>query len=171
MSYEPWDYDGEYKTGRLVASIQPVTAVIFLLVAELLLSGLTQVSLKPLLTAAIYSIFRTVVYLLSAGLIVLAFLWKKTIRNPEPGIMLSFLKWLIYQNHHRARRSSAVALLIPPSAMCEMCAVLGFVLFILSGGSRLDIYFLVLLSLLSMYYLFPTEAERDNLILLDREVP
>ncbi|ORC31149.1 hypothetical protein B4O97_17195 [Marispirochaeta aestuarii] len=171
MSYENRDYEGEYKISRLVASIQPVTAIIFLLVAELLLSGLIRVALTPLLTAANYSIFRSVVYLLSAGLIVLAFLWKKTIRKPEPGIMLSFLKWLIYQNHHRARRSSAVALLIPPSAMCEMCAVLGFVLFILSGGSRLDVYFLVLLSLMSMYYLFPTEAERDTLIRLDKEVP
>ncbi|WP_319476070.1 hypothetical protein [Marispirochaeta aestuarii] len=170
MSYENRDYEGEYKKSRLVASIQPATAIIFLLIAELLLSELTQVALTPLLTAANYSIFRSVVYLFSATLIVLAFLWKKTIRNPEPGILLSLLTWLIRQSHRRAR-SSAVALLIPPSAMCEMCAVLGFVLFFLSGGNRLDVYFLVLLSLMSMYYLFPTEAERDNLIRLDKEVP
>ena len=170
MNSEERDYEKEFKIVKLVAVVQPASACILLIIAELMKYGIVPVQLSPLIDQGTLNIIRTVFYILAAGIILLAVLLKQTIKNPVDGIIQGVLKWLIKQNHAR-RQSSAVALLIPPSALGEMCAILGFVLFILSGGNRQDLYILVVSGLAAMFFLFPTEREKNNLVKLDKEVP
>ena len=53
--------------------------------------------------------------------------------------------------------------------MCELVVILGFVLFILTMGSREIYYPFYLAGLAMMTYIFPTDEEKQNLIRIDNE--
>ena len=163
-----YNYEREFQLSRFVAVVQTVGTLIILIVSELILAGVIPVPGEAILPAAELQLVRIVFTVVALLMLILAWTMKRTIRRPAPGPMLGLLCFLTRQQHRR-RRASAVALLIPPSALCEGAAVLGFALFLIGGHERLDLYPPVLAGLCLLLLLFPTPEERDNLISLDRE--
>ncbi len=168
MENQEHNYDRDYRIAKLIAMAHFGSSAVLIAVAELLRRGAFAAPLSPLFEGSTLSLIRIIFYALAAAIILAAVLLKLAIRNPEDSLFSRPLKFLIRQARSH-RNTSAVAMLIPPSAMGEACVVLGFVLFILSGGLRPDLYIFGSSGLAAMILLFPTEEEKRNLVRLDRE--
>ncbi len=169
MEDQERNYDRDYRIAKLIAIAYFASSAVLIGVAEMLKVGVFTTGLSPVFEGASFSRIRIAFYVIAAGVILTAVLLKLAIRNPEDSLFSSPLKFLIRQARSR-RNASAVVMLIPPSACAEMCVVLGFVLFLLSGGVRPDLYIFGSTGIAAMVLLFPTEEEKANLIRLDREI-
>lgn len=158
------DYDRQFQVGKLISIAQFIPVAALIVITELMLNGTIGLDISgeasPLET---YPVIKFIFYGVSAVFLLLAFFMKRTIRTLNEGIMLSFLKGMI-RSIKRGGSGSALSLLIPPSALCEMVVLLGFILYILSPGPRTDCYPLYAAGLAMMLYIFPNEDEKENLI-------
>ncbi len=160
-------YDTHFTMVKFVSFSQIVVALILVGITELMLRGMIEQPVPALAGAGIGETLRLIFIIISLALLVMSFLMKRTIRTMNEGPVLSLMKFQLKMIKQRGN-SSAIALLIVPSAMCEMIVILGFVLFILVGGNREVYYPFYLAGLAMMAYIFPADGEKENLIGLDK---
>ena len=160
------NYEKDFMIAKVVSAAQAVSVIVIIGITEWMINGNLAEATFPTLPSESSGIIRIVFTFLSALLLLLAFFLKQTIRTMKEGLFMTFLKLQLKMIRSRGN-SSATALLITPPALCEMVAVLGFILFILTPGERMTSYPFYLGSLAMMLYIFPTGEEKDNLIALD----
>ncbi len=160
------NYNSQFNMIKLVSAAQLGVALVLIIITELMLKGIITQPEQVLSGTGTAGTIHTVFTVVGFVLLVLAFFIKRTIRTMKEGPVMAFLQFQLKMIKQQGN-SSAMALLLPPSALCELVVILGFILFILTKGSREIYYPFYLAGLAMMTYIFPTEDEKQNLIRMD----
>ncbi|MBN2508803.1 MAG: hypothetical protein JXB03_00955 [Spirochaetales bacterium] len=161
-------YEHEFKLCKLVYTGMLVSVGLLLGIVELAVSGYAPFGLKPLMNPEQLKI----VVMICAGAAVCAAAGGLAIHtgirrmDPErPHVFFSaWARQLVN------RRSSAMAMLIPPVACADMVVVLGFVMFLFSGGERMYFYVALVTALPLFLVTYPSELDAAGLAALDMRI-
>jgi hypothetical protein len=150
---------------RVISVVLGVSIVALAGVGEYLLRAGHFADLQPVLPDP----FRYTLGALAILAFALAVAMKRTVTKGTEGFMLSLIKALIRNVHHRGGGTS-YGFIVVPLALCESIGVMGFVVFYLSGGDRGLYYPFLMLALVGLLVVLPSRDYEDNLIRLDAEV-
>ena len=162
------NYDKEFGMCKLVAGGILVSAGIITVVVEFSVSKFSPFSLSQMMSPDQFQLVSTVFGIVAGILAAISVGMRVAIRRTDPGRPLKFIA--VWANQLIRRQSGAMAMLIPPMALCEMIVVLGAVLFVLSGGERMPFYIAVVTALPLFLIAYPGEKDKETLAALDKSI-
>ncbi len=163
------DYNRQFRTARIVIIAQSAVAIIITGLVVLIYSNVIK---APIDLAVDPLQQETVQYLLGGVLLLIALLYviiTISIRKITADRRMPVLKFWVKQLHSDSR-NSAVSLLLVPPAMGEASIILSTLL-VLLGAVEFEWFGVgAVMSLLELALAWPSDSQKEKLILLDKMV-
>jgi hypothetical protein len=151
---------------RIISAILGVSILAWAAAGEYLVrSGHFAGGSPPILPDTIPYVLGSLAILVGA----LALMIKRAIVRARDGLMLAFIRGIMRNIRSRGGGTGFGFILVPP-ALGESIAVMGFVVFYLSGGNRQLFYPFLVWGLATLLLVFPNREYEESLAALDREV-